>query len=53
MKIDKLAVVVKCSDGKIRQIYADQRTKDMILSVVASRGEIKIHEEPIDSIDLQ
>jgi hypothetical protein len=53
-KIDKIALIVKFTDGIMRQVLLEKATEDAILNVIVQiEGKITVLDKSIDTIDIE
>ena len=53
MKIDRIVLLAKMSDGSIHQIYVTKETEDLIgRLIVQEETTIKINETALEGIDI-
>jgi hypothetical protein len=54
IKIEKVAVIAKCSDGTMRQIYLSKDNKEVLIHFIGQlEGAIKLFENTLDTVDLK
>jgi hypothetical protein len=53
-KIEKMALMVKFTDGIMRQVLLEKATEDAILNVIVQiEGKITVLDKSIDTIDIE